>query len=65
MAREIRIVFDGPPGSESGRFIEVEDNVTGESIKVGRWEQVTPFDGPDRWHLVIGPDAFVEPDRNG
>lgn len=30
------IVFDGPPGSQSGRFIEVE-NQEGKSICVGRW----------------------------
>ncbi|WP_125348040.1 hypothetical protein [Pandoraea apista] len=30
------IVFDGPPGSQSGRFIEVE-NPEGKSICVGRW----------------------------
>ena len=31
----IDIVFDGPPGSESCRFVEVEDN--GRSIKFGDW----------------------------
>jgi len=32
----IDIVFDGPPGPEAGRFVEVE-NMEGESIKVGEW----------------------------
>jgi len=36
MSRQIRIVFDGPPSHEAGRFVEVE-NEHGESIKVGEW----------------------------
>lgn len=32
----INIVFDGPPGPESGRFIEVETD-DGHGIKVGQW----------------------------
>ena len=32
----IDIVFDGPPGHESGRFVEVEDE-TGKSIRLGEW----------------------------
>lgn len=32
----IDIVFDGPPGPEAGRFVEVE-NSKGESISVGKW----------------------------
>lgn len=35
---EIRIVFDGPPSHESGRFVEVE-NTEGESISVGEWHK--------------------------
>jgi hypothetical protein len=31
----VDIVFDGPPGHESGRFVEVERN--GKSIKIGEW----------------------------
>jgi len=30
------IVFDGPPGPVSGRFVEVEDE-SGASINVGEW----------------------------
>ncbi len=33
---DIDIVFDGPPGPESGRFVEVED-LNGRSIIVGEW----------------------------
>jgi hypothetical protein len=32
----IDIVFDGPPGPEPGRFIEVED-AKGNSIRFGEW----------------------------
>lgn len=36
MNEKICIVFDGPPGHEGGRFVEVE-NEHGESVRVGRW----------------------------
>jgi hypothetical protein len=45
--KEIHIVFDGPPGPEAGRFVEVE-NAQGQSIRVGRWEQRGNY-----WHLII------------
>jgi hypothetical protein len=32
----IDIVFDGPPGPEAGRFVEVED-CFGKSVKAGEW----------------------------
>lgn len=32
----IDVVFDGPPGNESGRFVEVEDS-KGSSINIGEW----------------------------
>ncbi len=32
----IDIVFDGPPGPEAGRFVEVE-NPEGQSIAIGEW----------------------------
>jgi len=44
----ISIVFDGPPGPVSGRFVEVEDG-SGRSIILGRWQE----DG-EYWRLVIG-----------
>ena len=49
MSKKLVIRFDGPPGHESGRFIEVE--LDGTSINYGEWEQ----DGDD-WLLVL-PDA--------
>jgi hypothetical protein len=35
----INIVFDGPPGPQPPRFIEVEDD-TGRSINVGEWHEL-------------------------
>lgn len=32
----INVIFDGPPGPEAGRFVEVETD-DGESICVGEW----------------------------
>ena len=32
----INIIFDGPPGPESGRFVEVETD-DGKSISIGTW----------------------------
>ena len=34
----INIIFDGPPGPEGPRFIEVETD-DGRSIRVGEWQQ--------------------------
>ena len=34
--RLVNIVFDGPPGNEAGRFVEVE-NENGHSISFGEW----------------------------
>ena len=36
MAEHVHIVFDGPPGPEGNRFIEVED-ASGRSIAFGEW----------------------------
>jgi hypothetical protein len=36
MASHIDIVFDGPPGPEGPRFVEVEDEQR-RSIKIGEW----------------------------
>lgn len=32
----LHIIFDGPPGPEGGRFVEVENDF-GESVKAGEW----------------------------
>jgi len=53
VAAFIDIVFDGPPGPEAPRFVDVEDG-TGCSINAGKWEQ-----GSDGyWVLRITPDNF-------
>ena len=46
---KIRFVFDGPPGPECGRFVEVE-NEKGESISIGEWVEEGKF-----WYLEF-PD---------
>jgi hypothetical protein len=37
-AAAINIIFDGPPGPEAGRFVEVETD-DGKSINAGQWSQ--------------------------
>jgi hypothetical protein len=34
----IDIVFDGPPGHEAGRFVEIEDE-EGRGIRFGEWNK--------------------------
>ena len=47
MMGKIRIIFDGPPGPDGGRFIEVEGE-SGESINIGEWIECGSY-----WHLEI------------
>lgn len=56
----IDVVFDGPPGPESGRFVEVED-ATGKSIRFGEW--VERADG--YWVLRFMPSALAQPPDGG
>lgn len=52
---EIRIIFDGPPAPESGRFVEVTD-AEGRSFDAGTWQKR----GDDLWELRIeGVDLKV------
>ena len=51
----VDIVFDGPPGPEAGRFVEVE-SPPGRSIRFGEW--VERDDG--YWVLRIHPPASRE-----
>ena len=44
----IKVIFDGPPSHESGRFVEVH-NLYDEGIKIGEWNERD--DG--LWELVI------------
>jgi len=58
MADHIDIVFDGPPGPEGNRFIEVED-ASGRSIALGEW-----IERQDRrWVLRITAADFQKPRR--
>lgn len=45
----IDVVFDGPPGPVSGRFVEVEDQ-DGNGVKIGQW--IERDNG--HWALRIG-----------
>ncbi len=36
--KRIDIVFDGPPGHDGGRFVEVEDE-NGRSFRAGEWTE--------------------------
>jgi len=38
MNKAINIIFDGPPGPEAGRFVEVETD-DGKSINAGEWSK--------------------------
>jgi hypothetical protein len=61
--QHIDIVFDGPPGPTSGRFVEVEDP-SGRSIKAGEW--INRPDGMSVLRIptiVVGP--FYEQQRGG
>jgi hypothetical protein len=58
MAEHVDIVFDGPPGPEGNRFIEVED-ASGRSIAFG--ERIERKDG--RWVLRITAADFQKPRR--
>jgi len=53
LTQVIDVVFDGPPGPEAGRFIEVED-ADGKSISIGEW--ITRLDG---W-CVLRLKAFTK-----
>lgn len=46
-----QIRFDGPPGPESGRFVECE-TLDGKGVSIGRWQQ----DG-EYWLLVVDGQA--------
>ncbi len=38
LPEEFHIIFDGPPGPQAGRFVEVE-TPDGRGIKIGEWVQ--------------------------
>jgi hypothetical protein len=53
---EIEIVFDGAPGPVAGRFIEVQDPQTGESVGWGEWLN----NGDGTWSLIGQGHFLVE-----
>jgi hypothetical protein len=56
----IRVVFDGPPSHESGRFVEVETE-HGNSISFGEWVEGT--DG--LWYLQFPNPAALQAEVAG
>jgi hypothetical protein len=56
MPSSLHIIFDGPPGTTPGRFVEVEDD-EGRSVRAGEWHK-----RPDGlWELVIpAAEPFAE-----
>ncbi len=58
MREFIDIVFDGPPGPQSGHFVEVED-MQGKSIRVGEWIErndgmwALRMDAPEHRHQFL------------
>jgi hypothetical protein len=56
LSRRIDVVFDGPPGPDPGRFVEVEDE-TGRSVDIGEWVQ-----RPDGFWVLRIPIATTPPE---
>ena len=54
MGNYVDIVFDGPPGAESGRFVEVEAP-DGSSISYGTW-----VEREDGYHALRVPDYAAD-----
>ncbi len=55
--KKVYVVFDGPPGPESGRFVELEDE-EGRGVGGVDWEEVPSEDGTPLWRL--GPFLLEE-----
>lgn len=54
--RVVEVVFDGPPGPEGGRFVEVEDG-QGRSICFGTWAQRTDGCWVLRFEIPVTQDV--------
>lgn len=46
--QRLKVIFDGPPGAEPGRFVEVERE-DGRSVNAGEWEDL----GNGMWALCL------------
>lgn len=57
--QKLAVVFDGPPGPETGRFVEIERE-DGSSVKAGRWEERTE-DGLWVLHLRVIDEDIAHP----
>ena len=55
--QRLRVVFDGPPGPEAGRFVEVERE-DGSGVDAGEWKDI----GGGMWALYLNViDEDVRP----
>ena len=57
----VDVVFDGPPGPESGRFVEVED-MEGASVRAGVW--IDRGDGYWALRLKLADQKIDKPPRS-
>jgi hypothetical protein len=57
----INIIFDGPPGPDGPRFVEVE-NDHGQSIRIGDWAEYQPegYEHEGFWRLRISLAELME-----
>jgi len=55
----INIIFDGPPGPEGGRFIEVETD-DGKSVRVGEWQQRKDGNWGLRMFILLPPGGWPD-----
>lgn len=56
--RTVDVIFDGPPGHDGGRFVEVE--VNGKSINAGEWVQLARREKQE-WALQIEARKIPHP----
>ena len=61
--RLINIVFDGPPGPNTGghhcQFVEVEDAASGRSVSIGEWIK-HPTDGLWSLQVTVEESSVIE-----
>lgn len=57
----INIIFDGHPGPEGPRFVEIEDD-NGKSVRIGDWSEHKPegYEHEGYWQLRITLAELME-----
>lgn len=64
MAQKIYVIFDGPPGSESGRFIEVEDELSVSLVSSQNGFEWSEDDREGKTYWRLGPFYAEEQDES-